>query len=239
MKRLVIALVLVLAGCAPGHVRTTRSAIAGPLPPPAHVVVTDFAITPDQIRLDSGVRSTFLRAESGQPTSALEMQAARVTQAALAETLAARLASYGMPIEHLPPDVVPPPNTLLVQGQIISINEGNRTRRTLIGLGAGESSVSAAAQLYYLTDPARPRFLESFSGTGDSGRMPGGVETMGAGAAAGRLGTSAAMTGAAHAGTEERRTGDQSNADKLADALARQIGTYAAGQGWIPAAAVR
>jgi hypothetical protein len=202
-------------------------------------VVTDFAITPDQVRLDSGVRAEFLRAESGQPMSALEMQAARVAQAALDDTLAAQLASYGLPVQRLPAGAVPPPGTLLVQGQIISVNEGNRTRRRLIGLGAGKSSVSADAQLYYVTDPMQPRFLKSFTGTADSGRMPGGAETMGAGAAADRLTTSAAMTGAAHAGTEERRDSDQSNADKLAQALARQIGTFAAGQGWIQASAVR
>jgi hypothetical protein len=239
MKHLVILLAFATAACASAHIKTTQSAFIGPVPAPAQVVVTDFAITPDQVKLDRGVSAAFLRAANGQPASALQVQAAQATQAALTGTLAARLASYGLPVEHLPADAVPSPGTLLVQGQIASIDEGNRTRRTLIGLGAGKSSVMADAQLYYVADPARPQFLRSFSGTADSGHMPGAAETLGAGAAADRLATSGALTAATHGVGEARRTTDEANADTLAQALARQIGTYAASQGWIPASAVR
>ena len=108
------------------------------------------------------------------------MQAAQATQAALAETLISRLASYGLPVERLPVEATPPPNTLLVQGQIGAVIEGNRSRRTLTGLDAGQSSIAANAQLYSITDPSQPQFVQSFSGTADSGRKPGAAETMGA-----------------------------------------------------------
>jgi hypothetical protein len=36
-----------------------------------------------------------------------------------------------------------------------------------------------------------------------------------------------------------RRTTDEANADKLANALARQIGGYAVSQGWISPAALK
>jgi Domain of unknown function (DUF4410) len=238
MNRLIILLGLAVTGCSTGHVMTTQSAVSGTLPPPAHVVVTDFAIRPEQVKLDSGVSAQLIRSQGAQPESAQQEEAARATQAALAETLAARLASYGLPVERLPSTTAPPAGTLLVQGQIVSVDEGNRTRRTLIGLGAGKSSVAADAQLYYVADPARPQFLQAFTGSADSGRMPGAAETMGAGAAADRITTSAAASGATHAGAEVRRTGDEANADKLADALARQIATYAVSQAWIPASAI-
>jgi hypothetical protein len=199
------------------------------------VVVTDFTLKPEQVKLDSGIGPNFLAAASGQPAAARETQAARATQAALAETLTARLASYGLPVERLPAEATPPPNTLLVQGQIGAVNEGNRTRRTLVGLGAGKSSIAANAQLYYIADPSQPRFLQSLAGTADSGHKPGAAETMGAGAATGRLATSSAMTAATHTGP---RTDDEANADQLAEAFARQIGAYAVSQGWIPASAV-
>jgi hypothetical protein len=229
---------LAVAACSQGHVQTTESAVTGTLPAPAHVVVTDFTLKPEQVKLDSGIGPQFMAAESGQPASAREMQAARATQAALAETLTARLASYGLPVERLPADAIPPPNTLLVQGQIGAVNEGNRSRRTLIGLGAGKSSIAASAQLYYITDPSQPRFVQSLTGTADSGHKPGAAETMGAGAATDRLATSSAMTAATHAGAEGRRTDDEANADRLAEALARQIGAYAVSQGWLGASAV-
>jgi hypothetical protein len=237
MKRCALLLGLAVAACSQGHVQTTQRAVTGTLPAPAHVVVTDFTLKPEQVKLDTGIGPRLLAAESGEPASAREMQAAQATQATLAATLISRLASYGLPVERLPAKATPPPNTLLVQGQIGAVNEGNRSRRTLIGLGAGQSSIAANAQLYYITDPSQPQFVQSFSGTADSGRKPGEAETMGAGAAADRLARSSAITAATHTG-EARRTDDEANADRLAEALARQIGAYAVSQRWIPASAV-
>ena len=204
---------------------------------PAQVVVYDFAVSPEQVTLDTGVGPRLMH--HGETTSTLQSQEARETQEALAETLAERLGAYGLPVTRMAAGAVPPPDSLLVQGQIGSVNKGNRTRRVLIGFGAGKSNIDADSQLYYVTDPSRPVFLAAFNGSADSGRMPGAAETMGAGAAAQRLATSAAVSGATHAGAEARRTERAAIADKLADGLARKIGDYAAGQGWIMASAVR
>jgi hypothetical protein len=238
MKRLLVVL-LALAGCANGHVTATQTPITGPLPAPSRVMVTDFALQPEEIRLDQGVSAQLIRAANGQPTSETQMQVARVTQAALAETLVDRLMSYGLPATRLATGVVPPAGAMLVQGQIVSVDEGNRTRRTLIGLGAGKSRINADAQIYYVTNPTQPLFLQSFTGEADSGRAPGAAETMGAGAAAGRIVTATAVTAGTHTFAEARRTTDEANADKLADALARQIGGYAVNQGWILPAALK
>jgi hypothetical protein len=240
MKSLqVLLFVFTVAGCARGHVTATQTAATGPLPSPSRVMVTDFAVQPENVSLDQGVAARLTRATDPQATPQTMMQAANVTQAALTQTLVQRLVSYGLPATRLPTGVVPPNGVLLVQGQIVSIDQGNRTRRTLIGLGAGKSQISANAQLYYITTPAQPQFLVSFTGEADSGRAPGAAETMGAGAAADRLATSAALTAGTHAAGEMRHTSDQANADKLAEALARQIGGYAVNQGWIPPDAVK
>jgi Domain of unknown function (DUF4410) len=236
MRRLTVVLLMLVAACARVHVATVQSTPAAFLPPPSRVVVYDFAISPDQVKLDAGIGAALMR--SGQSAAALQWQAAEETQAALAQTLTNRLLSYGLPVEHLAPGVPPPPNSVLVQGQIVSVNEGNRTRRTLVGFGAGESQIEADAQLYRVDDPAQPAYLAGFTGSADSGRMPGAAETMGAGAVADRLATSTVMAGATHAGAESRRTGNEALADKLANALAHQIGRYAAAQGWVPASAV-
>jgi Domain of unknown function (DUF4410) len=230
---------LAVAGCAKGHVTATETVQTGLLPRPAQVVVSDFAVRPEEVKLDRGVSAQLQRAASSDTPSEKMMEAARATQAALTQTLVKKLVSYGLPAAPIASGVVPPPGSLLVQGQIVSVDEGNRTRRTLIGLGAGKSSVSADAQLYYAVDPAQPLFLQSFTGEADSGRAPGAAETMGVGAATDRIVTSAAMTAGTHAVGEVRHTSDEANADKLAEALAKQIGTYAVGQGWISPAALR
>lgn len=239
MKRFAYLFALAAAGCSSAHMHTTSTAYTAALPPPTQVIVTDFAITPDQVRLDSGVGARLIRTFGSEPPTAEQLEAAQETRVALSETLVAKLRAYGLPAQRVAAEAVPPPGSLLVQGQFVSVDEGNRTRRTLIGLGAGKSSVSADAQLYYIADPAQPRFLQAFEGSADSGRMPGAAETMGASVAADRVATSAVLTGATHTAGERRRAGYEAEADKLADALAHRIGDYAVSQGWLAASAVK
>jgi len=208
------------------------------MPPPDHIYVSYFSITPDQVRLDQGVGARIQRAAGDQSLNVQELRAAEDTQASLTQGIVDRLRKYGLPAQ-IGTDPGGSTNDFLVQGQIVSINQGNRTRRLLIGLGAGKSTVSADAQIYRLTASAPPRFVTAFEGKTDSGRMPGAAETMGAGAAAQRIGTSAALTGATHAGGEMRHTSDTAEAGELADELASRIGQLAVAQGWIPQTAMK
>ncbi|WP_158932336.1 DUF4410 domain-containing protein [Acidisphaera sp. S103] len=232
------ACALGLAACNHARVQTTESYLGPMMPRPDHIYVAYFSITPEQVRLDQGIGARITRAADDQPLEAQELQAAQAAQAALAEQLVDRLRKYGLPAEIAPTEPMGG-NDLLVQGQIVGIDQGNRTRRILIGLGAGKSTVSADAQVYRLTAMAPPRFVSAFEGKADSGHMPGAAETMGAGAAAQRIGTSAALTGAAHAGMETRRTSDTAEAGGIADEIALRVGQLAVAQQWIPPSALQ
>ena len=232
-----VAIALV-AACSHASVQTTESYLGPRLPRPNHIFVSYFSITPDEVRLDQGIAARIKRATGDEPMGQDEMRAALETQAALTEHIVNRLRQYGLPAEvaNHPSTGV---NDLLVQGQIVSLDQGNRTRRMLVGLGAGKSSVGADAQIYHLTEAAPPRFMMAFEGKADSGRMPGAAETMGAGAAAQRIATSAALTGASHAAAETRRSSDTAEAGELADEIALRVGRLAVAQGWIPPSALQ
>ncbi len=226
-----LALMAALSACSHAQVQTSESYLGPTIPRPDHVYVSYFSITP-------GVGARISRAASDQPLGAQEMKAAQDTQMALAQGIVDRLRQYGLPAQI----AVNPqggPNDILVQGQIVGIDQGNRTRRILIGLGAGKSTVTADAQIYHLTGAAPPRFVMAFEGKADSGRMPGAAETMGAGAAAQRIGTSTALTGATHAGAESRRTSDTAEAGSLANEIAARVGQFAVAQAWIPSNALK
>jgi hypothetical protein len=231
-------LVAGLAACNHAHVQTTESYLGPPIQRPNHVYVAYFSISPEEVRLDSGIGARISRAASDQPLSTEEMRAAQDAQSALAEAIVGRLQKYGLPAE-IATDPLAGANDLLVQGQIVGIDQGNRTRRILIGLGAGKSTVSADAQLYHLTATAPPRFMMAFEGQADSGHMPGAAETMGAGGAAQRIGTSGALTGATHAGAESHRTSDTAEAGSLASEIALRVGQFAVAQAWIPPDALK
>ncbi|MDE2580055.1 MAG: DUF4410 domain-containing protein [Rhodospirillales bacterium] len=239
MKRRTLLTALALSGCARSQVTTTQSPRVGRLPPPTFVVVTDFTLPPDHVQLDSGIGARLEREAKGEQPAAAQAAAARATRETLTSWLAATLAGYGLPVERLPVQAVPPHGSVLVQGQIVALDEGNRTRRTVVGLGAGESRLHADVQLYDTADPRHPWLLRSFTGTAGSGRMPGAAGTMGIGAVAGHVATSVAASGAAHAGAEMRQTPGTALAQRLAQDLARQIGAFAAREGWIAPDAVR
>jgi hypothetical protein len=232
-----LTLIWGVAACSHAHVQTTEAYLGPAMPRPDHIYVAYFSITPDQVRLDQGIRARITRVADDQPLGAGQMKAAQETQAALADRIVDRLRRYGLPAE-VAQNPVDGSNDLLVQGQIVGIDQGNRTRRMLIGLGAGKSSISADAQIYRLTQTAPPRFVTAFEGQADSGQMPGAAETMGASAAAERIGTSAA-TAAAHAGSESRQTSDTAEAGTLAGEIAMRIGQFAVAQGWIVQAALK
>lgn len=239
MKRLIVVLVIAVSACAKGHVQTIETTATGALARPTEVAVFDFAISPTDVTLDDRPAAVLLAEQNGESPEARRMQAAQTTREALADTLTTKLRAYGLPAMRVPATAAPSAGMLLVQGQIVSVDQGNKRRRLLIGLGAGKSSAAASAQIYYVSNPAQPELLQAFSGTADSGRMPGAAETMGAGAAADRLATSAATTAATHAGGMMHSSDDAVNADHLGEALAKQIAQYAVGKGWLPASAVQ
>jgi hypothetical protein len=236
-RRSALAAVVLAAGCSRPQTRTAEPYAGTVMKRPDRVLVSYFAVSPDDVQLDQSLGARVRRTFGDQPTDATMMDAARETQAVLATDLVARLRGYGLPAEL--GGTFDAGTVLLVRGQIVAIDQGNRARRMLIGLGAGRSTVTADAQLYYVSGPAQPRFLTAFEGEADSGHMPGAAETMGAGAAAQRIGTSAALTGGTHLAGEQNRAADTAEAAALAKTLALRIGTFAVSQGWLPPDAVR
>ena len=227
-------LCLWLASCSQARVSTAQAYAGPPLPPPNRIVVLDFATDPRNVSVDQGLRARITRELGDTSLTDEQQEALRQVRMAITEDLVRRLREYGLPAEAAD-GVSPAPtgNVVLVQGAILSVDEGNRTRRTLIGLGTGASSVSVDAQVLYRQGYLAPRLLESFSASAESGHAPGMAETMGAGAAADRVAVSAAAGTGLHAVSERRRAGNDDNARRIADALAPQLGQYFARLGWI------
>jgi len=228
-----LTVALALSSCAPSNVQTTEVYTGQRMPRPDHVLVSNFTASAQAVRLDQGLGSRVLRTVESQPINAQELADARKAQAALATALVNELRKYGLPAEqgsHAPAHG----RTVLVNGQIVSIDEGNRTRRTLIGFGAGKSSMTADAQLLYATGSAPPQVLTAFQASTNSGRMPGVAVPIGVGAAAGRAAESAAISGGLHVAGETRAAVSDPNAQHLAEALGKQIAEFAASQGWVP-----
>jgi hypothetical protein len=162
-----------------------------------------------------------------------EAEIARKTADALAEKLVVEIRDLGLRAERgnaVPPGVR---TGLLVTGQFVSIDEGNRTERVAIGLGVGRSDVRVQAQAFEVT-PRGQRLVDEVEVDAKSGLTPGMAETMGAGALAGHLLVSAVASGTLHVVTEATSDTVVADADRAAKGIGKQLGTFFAQQGWTP-----
>jgi hypothetical protein len=226
-----------VTGCA-NRARTTATyapagaAPSASLPRPVAVIVNDFAVSPSEVQLDSGVRAEVMRTLNGTPSNAERAQTAAQARSVLTQTLVQRIQAMGLSATTVHGTVPASGNVVNVQGQILDIDEGNRTRRTLIGFGAGKEQVGADAQVFYVRPGDAPQLLQSFEAESDTGHTPGMAAGMGAGAAAGHVAESAALGGGIHVAKEKRGT-PEDLARSLGNSLADRIGKLFAQQGWV------
>jgi hypothetical protein len=238
---LAAAAVAWLAACAPTDVRPVGSTYSGArLARPDVVLVRDFAVTPGEVQLDRGVSARLISAVDGASASAQEVAVARQVVAAISAALAAEINKLGLPAQTSSAAAEAAWNRrLVVEGQVISIDQGNRTKRTMIGLGAGHSEVEADAQALYETRGTAPRLVESFEAAAKSGRKPGLAEGLGAGMVLDRVVTSAAVSAGAAAASEVTGATVEDDGTRMGKEIARKLASFFAAQGWIPEEAAR
>jgi hypothetical protein len=237
LLRATALLALPVTGCSQPKV-VEEQAYTGPrLPSPSRILVRDFVVSPSDVRLDQGIRGQVEQGLSSASPTDQRLDAARAAASALAEALVQALrASPDLPVERVPPNAAPMPGrSLLVDGRLLAVDEGNRTQRRLIGFGRGQGRMEAETMLFWLEAGATPRLLESFDGSTDSGHAPGMAASLGAGAAARRLATSAAVGGGMNAAIEGSRADDIDEARRIGTALGARVKQFCIAQGWIAA----
>lgn len=233
LRYITAALLCAAAGCAPAKVNPVQSYNGPPLARPGMVIVTDFTATPDSVTLDRGLGARLRSTASGASDPARQSEDDRKVADAIANALVQEIQAHGLPAMRS--NQLPPPSdidALVVGGRILSINEGNRTKRNVIGLGAGQSSVQARTEVYYVArGGGSQQLVASYDTNAESSRKPGAAETMGAGAVTGRAAESAAAAG----GTDvaPALSGDiAADGTRMGQAIATQLSGFFASQGW-------
>jgi hypothetical protein len=229
-----IAGMALLAACtsAQSQIETT----AQMLPQPQLVVVDTFATSAEEVQLDEGLSADVeeaIKAHHGTSRTEQELQVGHQVADALANELVVEIRDMGVQAER--GNTVPPGQIgLLIKGQFVSIDEGNRSERVLIGFGAGRSDVRVDAQVYEVTGGTK-RFIDRIEVNAKSGLTPGMAETMGAGALAGHLLVSGAVSGGLHVVSETMGANVVADSDRAAKGIAKQLSALFAQEGWITA----
>ncbi|WP_342052071.1 MULTISPECIES: DUF4410 domain-containing protein [unclassified Cupriavidus] len=226
------AATMLMTGCASAQTADVNRA---PFAAPVHadiIYVTPFVATTGMVRLDSGMVKKVANMATGESSSDQQYQAVMQAREAVANEIVQDLRAKGLNAERLDGPVPAGVNALILTGDFDKIDEGKSRRRLLIGLGAGKSDVGASVQVLYKPADGAPVSLEHFTSNADSGHMPGVAETAGVGALAGHVAMSAAAGAGVHGASEVRHDTISADAKRLADAIARQVVTDTASNGW-------
>jgi hypothetical protein len=230
----VAALAGLLAAAACTSTQSQPETADAALPRPQVVMVEDFAVSPDEVKLDDGVIAEVKAAAertSATPRPAQEEQAGQQVADAIANNLVTEIRDLGLQAERGSAVPSGTPNTLLITGQLVSIDEGNRAERVAIGLGAGRSDVRAHVQVYEVT-PAGRRLIDTIEVDAKSGLAPGMAETMGAGGLAGHLLVATIASSGLHLVSEKESANIVADADRAAKGIAKQLAALFRQQGW-------
>ncbi len=229
---LAISLIALCVGaCARTVVQPESKMQSFGLPRPQEILVCDFAVneaeaTENQRPIKKTDNETS-RTSEGERASEIDRQVTK----ALAEELVRGLRDLGFVVERRPRGTPIRRHQLLIDGEFLDVDKGNRLERLVIGFGAGASKVDAEVHVYY--GVSRRKVLD-FRTHADSGKMPGAAATIGAGAAVGVGITAATVAASAAEGavkeyqSELMRMGRHS-----ADQAVAYLSEFFAKQGWI------
>jgi hypothetical protein len=204
------------------------------MPAPQVVIVDRFAVSADEVTLDEGLSTEIeqaIKADRGTTRSQQELEAGHQVADAIADKLVIEIRDMGLSAERgsaVPAGVT---DAVLITGQLISIDEGNRTERVVVGLGAGRSDVRAHAQVYEVTAAGR-QLVDTVEVNAKSGLTPGMAETMGVGGLTGHLLVATAVSGGLHVVSESVGADVVADADRAAKGIAKQLARLFAEQGW-------
>jgi hypothetical protein len=229
-----------LAGCAPTNVQQS-SENSGALPRPSLILVYDFAVSPDEVKLDetlaAEIKQRYEHMQNTNPTPQ-ELKVGHTVAYVVADELVKKIQSYGLWAKRAMGTPYRRGNTLVIKGQFLSVDEGNRAERVLIGFSAGRTDVQADVQIYELT-AAGEQQVETLTASGESASKPGMAEMMGVGLLTHHLLTSTLVSGTVSGVSEAKFDTVEDDGRRMADKIAANLGQYFVSQGWIPPGAVK
>ncbi len=222
---------VVVAGCASSDVTARRSSVGDEqLARPGRIIVHSFAATPGDIPADSAITGQYDRRDT--PQTAQEVAVGRKLGDQVATRLVDEILKMGLPAERARGGPAPQLGDLIIKGEFISIDEGSRLKRMLIGFGAGAAELKTFVEEYQVTvGGLRP--LGSVEVKAGGGKTPGMLVPVVGGAVAGRAATSAAISGGMNVAQEMGPESIEGAAKRTAKEIAKVLSEAFKKRGWI------
>jgi hypothetical protein len=159
---------------------TSLAADPAPFPAPAPVVyVTDFDLDVANVKPDSGPGSRLRLLGGALPSGPLRSSKdpqthAREIVSNMADDLSSDLKKAGVDARRIAPGQPLPNVGWQIRGVFLSVDEGNRLQRAIVGFGAGQRDFQVAVSLDNLSTPDLPPLYQQTE-EGSSKDKPGAI----------------------------------------------------------------
>jgi hypothetical protein len=162
-----------LAGCVHAKVSDESEIAPAPAGQPTKIYVSDFDLDVADIKSESvipwnGPVRRFVVGSWNRNPQVFHDKAVN----SMAETIVKKLRKAGYKAERWSPDEELPANGWLVRGVVVTVDQGNRVRRAVVGFGLGEAEAKVAVDVCDLASGA-PQPFYHLDTEADSGKMPG------------------------------------------------------------------
>jgi|SRR6185436_7001212 len=215
-----------IGGCAKANVEPTMQAHKD-LPRPDMIIVNNFGIDPSEVKLDRGLMASTMRDVEGKNPNAEEAAVGKLVAEKLAVTLVEELRQAGIAASRPGPNVRPTKTTVILNGEFLTVDQGNQTERVWVGFGMGGSELRTRIQAIQGGELVAQAETKT-----KAGLKPGMLASAGASAAA-ETGTALAV-GAATTGLSEAFMATvEADARRTAKEVAEKIKKSYQERGWL------
>lgn len=193
------------------------------IPRPPVVLVYRFALDADDVAIDTlGMRDATVEEISSE---------GRAVQNQLALQIVADLNDRGISAQRGSEAVPVPLNAFLIKGQFVTIDEGSRMRRMVIGFGSGSERLQTQVQVYRNTPDGNVR-IAAAEVNAQGNRMPGMAGPLAVGAATGNVARAAIISGGMNVAQEV--TGGLGQAiNNISAEIATRAEAFYRDKGWL------
>jgi len=142
-------LMVTISGCASTKVSDRQQLVTEQLPRPAHIWVYDFAASAEDIPAHSVLSGQGLEAPDDQTPE--HVATGRKLGSQIALELVEQIRLMGLSAELGTTQTKPQIDDIVIQGYLVSFNEGSAAKRVTIGLGAGTTELKVAVEGFQMT----------------------------------------------------------------------------------------
>ena len=134
----------IMAGCASTKVSDREQSASGPIARPNQIWVYDFAATPADVPPHSALAGD--SSTDAAPQTAEQIAEGRKLGSEIATELVQEIRAMGMPAANASSATRPQLNDLVIEGALLSVQQGSATERVSIGFAAGGSELKVAVE---------------------------------------------------------------------------------------------